>query len=114
MNIWIKDQKTGLEWGNISTSPMDWNKAEVWCRKQGGRQPKVWELLSLLLEGPTEITDVMQNKVFWTGSSYLNHPYEHLTSLAYTIWFNVKDHYGWVYHNYKEDFCYYTRPVKLY
>jgi len=45
---WIKDLKTGLEWGPSSDKKMDWEDAQKFCEKKGGRLPERFELESIL------------------------------------------------------------------
>jgi hypothetical protein len=46
---------------------MTWGQAEAWCKEQGGRQAKPWELLHLFHEGLEEIKVTMKGKVFWSS-----------------------------------------------
>lgn len=34
-----------IVWGKSSDERMDWNEAKVWCEEQGGRLPRLLELL---------------------------------------------------------------------
>ena len=45
---WIKDLRTGLEWGPSSAKKMNWEDAKSYCEKSGGRLPERFELESIL------------------------------------------------------------------
>ena len=45
---WVKDLRTGLEWGPSSDKKMNWENAKSYCEKQGGILPERFELESIL------------------------------------------------------------------
>ena len=70
---WVKDPKTGLEWGPLSKETMTWKEAIDWAKSQGGRLPTPQELLSLLDYSTGALAkgfENMKNRYFWSSPPY--------------------------------------------
>ena len=69
----IKWTKIGdLEWSKDLGS-MNWNDAVKWCKEQGGRLPKRWEMIKAVDEHFDEIQDLIKSSpsyFFWSGTEY--------------------------------------------
>ncbi len=102
---WIKDAKTGLEWGPSSDKSMKWEEAKKFCVDQGGRLPNVNELLSLVdrtKSSPATTIPGMKSEWYWTC--------EEIACNSGRAWF-VFFFYGDV-GTYDKDGYGYVRPVR--
>lgn len=73
---WVKDIKSGLEWGPSSSKKMNFKDAAQWCVSQGGRLPDVKELISLVDYDKREpaidvafFPDTKHDDYYWTGKT---------------------------------------------
>jgi len=88
---WVRDAKTGLEWGQSSPDMMNWEKAKAYCKSVGGRLPTVMELESLVdrtKHEPAIDKDSfpgIKSSWYWTSESVAGH-----SSSAWCVSF----HYG--------------------
>jgi hypothetical protein len=67
---WIKDVKTGLEWGPSSDKSMKFDEAKKYCADQGGRIPTVDELFSLVDRtkyNPATTMPGMKSEWYWAS-----------------------------------------------
>ena len=70
---WIKDAKTGLDWGKSSLKEMNLKDAQEYCSKEGGRLPSRTELESIQdLEKYSPCIDAIfqetKSSYYWSGT----------------------------------------------
>jgi hypothetical protein len=102
---WIKDTKTGLEWGPGSEKELKWDDAKKYCADQGGRLPTVRELEFLIdrkKHDPATSMPGMKSSWYWTSEEVAWN-----TASAWCVDFG----YGYVSWCGK-DYGYYVRPVR--
>ena len=63
-------------WGESSKVEMTWDEAKKWCEEQGGRLPKLWELLRAFEEKEEGFT----SNGYWSST-------EHSATGAYYVYF---------------------------
>ena len=82
-------------WGESSKVEMTWDEAKKWCEAQGGRLPKLWELLKAFEDKEEGFT----SNHYWSSA-------ETSATVAYFVRFGN----GNTYDNYKTD-NYYVRCI---
>jgi hypothetical protein len=55
-----------IVWSKSSDKRMDWNEAKVWCEEQGGRLPKLWELMKAY----EEKEEGFMEHSYWSSTEY--------------------------------------------
>jgi hypothetical protein len=73
---WVRDTLVGVEWGPSSDKTMNWDQANKYCAKLGGRLPEVNELQSLVdytKKEPAinaEIFPDTKSSWYWSGTQH--------------------------------------------
>jgi hypothetical protein len=83
------------KWGKSSDREMTWDEAKDWCEKQGGRLPKMWELVKAF----EEKEEGFVANLYWSST-------ELSTTNAYFVHFNSGNTY-----NFNKTYSYYVRCV---
>jgi hypothetical protein len=105
---WVRDKLCGIEWGPTSRSEMDFEDAQAYCAKLGGRLPEVNELQSLVdysRKEPATNTDIFpdtKTSWYWSGTTQARYD-----DCAWCVGFNN----GNVNNNNKDNDNY-VRPVR--
>ena len=73
----LKVTNNKITWGKSSEVEMTWDEANEWCKAQGGRLPKLWELLKAFEDKEEGFVD----DTYWSGTEYS-------TTSAYIVYFS--------------------------
>ena len=69
-----------ITWGKSSKVEMTWDEAKKWCEAQGGRLPKLWELLKAFEDKEEGFT----SNYYWSST-------EHSATYEYGVYFTRGD-----------------------